>query len=73
MPIYTYQCKKCNNNFEVKMTFSEYAKGVLLSCPHCHSDQVDRTYESFAILDNMRSGFGSSGGCPPSSGPGCCG
>lgn len=34
MPIYQYQCPKCNFEFEIKQTFTDKP---VASCPQCHT------------------------------------
>lgn len=41
MPSYEYRCRNCQRRFELVMTYADYGKSVI-TCPHCHSDQVDR-------------------------------
>lgn len=41
MPSYEYRCKNCQRRFEIVMTYQEYGQRQV-SCPHCHSDQVER-------------------------------
>lgn len=52
MPLYTYQCKKCEGNFEHTQSFSQYDNGDLPVCPDC-GGKVKRTIESvnFKKLD----------------------
>ena len=41
MPNYEYRCLDCRKRFEVFLSYSDYgAKAV--TCPHCHSEQVQR-------------------------------
>ena len=39
MPIYEFECKKCNKRFEKLMLISD-EKNV--ECPECHSKNVDK-------------------------------
>lgn len=41
MPNYPYRCLQCKKRFEIFMTFAEYGNRAV-TCPHCHSDQVQR-------------------------------
>lgn len=45
MPIYEYQCKKCENEFE-KLVFNSSDK---ISCPKCKSVKVTRVMSAFAF------------------------
>jgi len=41
MPTYDYICNKCNQRFDVFLTFAEYGKKKV-SCTHCKSRDVRR-------------------------------
>lgn len=41
MPTYQYRCLNCKKRFEIFMTYQEYDTRQV-TCPHCHSDQVQR-------------------------------
>ena len=45
MPIYEYQCDRCENEFE-KLVFSTSEK---IACPKCKSKKVHRTMSAFAF------------------------
>jgi putative FmdB family regulatory protein len=45
MPIYEYQCKKCENEFE-KLVFNSSEK---ICCPKCKSSRVTRVMSAFAF------------------------
>lgn len=47
MPTYDVQCKKCSNEYEIFLTFSEYDEKIKQQiCPSCGSKKVIRTYNS---------------------------
>ncbi|MDD5468569.1 MAG: zinc ribbon domain-containing protein [Anaerolineales bacterium] len=41
MPTYQYRCLNCGKRFELFMSYSEYGARPV-SCPHCHSNEVQR-------------------------------
>ncbi len=57
MPIYEYECKSCNNTFELLQKLSDDATGI--KCPKCQSDNTERRYSTFC----------SSSGSPKASAP----
>lgn len=64
MPIYEYQCKKCNARFEELQRMNEKA-----NCPKCGSSSVERLLSTFApltVLSNMPKCEGSTPTCAPS-------
>ncbi|MFN7170649.1 MAG: FmdB family zinc ribbon protein [Candidatus Omnitrophota bacterium] len=46
MPVYEFQCKECNEAFEVKCSIEEYTK-LKPTCPRCKSDRVERKISPF--------------------------
>ena len=44
MPIYEYQCRKCEHEFEAIVRV-----GGTASCPSCQSDDVERVLSMFAV------------------------
>ena len=50
MPVYTYQCKKCQHVFELFATYSAF-QNLQAKCPECKSKQVERSYQT--DLQNM--------------------
>ncbi len=45
MPIYEYECRKCNERFEVMQKMSEGNEG--LSCPKCKAEKPERLLSAF--------------------------
>lgn len=45
MPIYEFQCKKCERRFE---TFVRSGRQKV-ACPNCRSKQVDKVYSIFGL------------------------
>ena len=61
MPVYTYICKDCNENFDLLVgVTSEKAE---LKCKKCGSKNIEKTLSSFSV--------GDSGSKSSSSGPIC--
>jgi len=48
MPIYEYQCEKCNHNFE-KLVFS--SSDETLECPECGFKKVKKLMSSASIIN----------------------
>ncbi len=42
MPVYSYTCTKCNHNFELFFTFSNYTETP--NCASCQSKKTQRDY-----------------------------
>lgn len=42
MPIYEFNCKKCNKKYEELTSFDESGKYNCVECPHCGSKNKDR-------------------------------
>ena len=54
MPTYDFICNKCENRFEVFMTFSEYGKKAV-HCTHCESGNVRRRMTKVRIAKSEES------------------
>jgi putative FmdB family regulatory protein len=46
MPMYEYECGKCQNTFTVALSFKEHEQGVA-ACPGCGSKKVRQLISSF--------------------------
>ena len=46
MPRYDYRCLECENNFELRQSFSEAGKGI---CPQC-SGEGQRVYHAVPVI-----------------------
>ena len=46
MPRYDYRCQECNNQFELRQSFSEAGKGT---CPQC-SGEGQRVYHAVPVI-----------------------
>jgi putative FmdB family regulatory protein len=44
MPVYSYLCNSCGNNFEIFCSFSQYEKNPLPKCSSCSSKSTIRRY-----------------------------
>lgn len=69
MPVYEYRCRQCGQEFEIRASISEYAKGLDAVCPHCGAKDIERVIPVAAILDG---GGGNPGRDSGISGPSCC-
>ena len=54
MPTYDFICNKCNQRFDVFMTFSEYGK-KRVHCVHCNSADVRRRMTKVRIAKSDQS------------------
>ena len=48
MPLYEYQCKKCERKFETLVSSSKTNDAV--ECPSCGSDETTKLLSSFCAL-----------------------
>jgi putative FmdB family regulatory protein len=73
MPLYDYQCNKCQTVFEVRATFKEKEAGLEPECPECHSKKTHQLLTSGLFLRKSDDGADLRGpGCGANAGPGCC-
>jgi putative FmdB family regulatory protein len=54
MPVYEFICQKCDCNFSLAITISEYEKKKF-KCPKCKSDKVKRQISSFQTITTKKS------------------
>ena len=54
MPIYEFLCQKCDHNFSIVMTISEYETKKII-CPKCKSKKVKRQISSFQTITTKKS------------------
>jgi len=47
MPIYEYQCQKCEQLFEEMVPHADAADDV--RCPHCGAEKVSRLFSLFGV------------------------
>jgi len=58
MPIYEYECEKCDEKFELRRSIADSDSEV--KCPKCGAENPRRVFSMFATSS-------SSGACAPSS------
>jgi putative FmdB family regulatory protein len=58
MPIYEYECRKCNERFEVLQKASD--DGSDLHCPKCQADKPERVLSTFCSGGPKGAGSGAS-------------
>jgi|YelNatPaOPRAMG01_1025707.scaffolds.fasta_scaffold00361_41 putative FmdB family regulatory protein len=75
MPLYDYQCDRCQTKFEVRASFEEKERGLKPVCPQCQSTETHQLLSMGVFLR-----VGNVGGadvpppfCGPNAGSGCCG
>ncbi len=54
MPLYEFQCKKCNETFTKKMSVKEMEKEKVL-CPKCKSEDVKKVISGFYSVTSKKS------------------
>lgn len=47
MPVYSYKCKKCGQNFDILVKGS--GQENKLQCPSCKSEDVEKVFSSFGV------------------------
>ena len=62
MPIYTYVCKECGENFELLVGVT--AERVELKCTKCGSDNIEKTVSSFSVGNSTSKSNSSGISCP---------
>lgn len=63
MPLYQYQCKKCNHFFEEIYIYSKRDFPTKNPCPSCGEVEVERAIGTPAISDPIKMGMkGTDGG-----------
>jgi|TARA_E500000305_G_C4010323_1_gene232366 putative FmdB family regulatory protein len=62
MPIYQYQCKKCESIFETLATMTEDYEDPATHCPKCDPDHENEEGTLFKYLGNCRPAFNLKGG-----------
>ncbi len=55
MPAYEYACKDCGKEFTVFLSIKEYEAHPKIKCPHCTSDNVERTITGFFAKTSKKS------------------
>ena len=63
MPIYEYQCRKCDHRFEILQQLG--AGSHALSCPNCSCHTVDKQFSTFSssVAAHMPKSSAGPGGC----------
>ncbi|WP_353683507.1 zinc ribbon domain-containing protein [Thermodesulfovibrio sp. 3907-1M] len=54
MPLYEFQCQKCNETFTKKMSISEMEK-TKVRCPKCKSQKVKKVISGFYSITSKKS------------------
>jgi len=54
MPVYEFKCQKCDHDFSIVITLSEYEKKKF-TCPKCKSDKAKRLLSSFQTITSKKS------------------
>ena len=72
MPVYDFQCNRCQTVFEVRASIKEKEAGLEPECPHCDSPDVHQVLTAGLLLRGSGAAI-SSPACGPNAGLGCCG
>jgi putative FmdB family regulatory protein len=73
MPLYEYQCRACDNQFELLVR-----ENTTLECPSCHSGELEKQSSVFAVaaggpkFSPRAAAPGPCGSCGDPRGPGSC-
>jgi putative FmdB family regulatory protein len=72
MPVYDFQCNRCQTVFELRASIKEKEAGLEPECPNCESQDVRQllTAGLFLHASDVATSLSS---CGPNAGPGCCG
>ena len=62
MPIYTYVCKECSENFDLLVGVT--AESVELKCRKCGSNNIEKTVSSFSVGNSTSKSTTSEMSCP---------
>jgi putative FmdB family regulatory protein len=54
MPTYDYHCKACGHDFSRNESLTQHEQ-ARVSCPQCHSKQVERTFTTFYAKTGRKS------------------
>ena len=54
MPVYEFICQKCDKDFTLVLSLSEYEKKDF-TCPKCKSKEVKRQLSSFQTITTKKS------------------
>jgi putative FmdB family regulatory protein len=75
MPLYDYQCERCQSIFEVRASFQEKELGLEPVCPKCQSTETRQVLNAAMLLHGVsknQTNFPPIS-CNSSAGQGCCG
>lgn len=59
MPIYEYRCEECGETLEILQSMAAGSEG--LTCPACGSEQLSKTFSTFAAATGSPAGAAASG------------
>lgn len=73
MPFYDFQCRQCDEVFEIRASIKEKEAGLKPECPVCHSHQTRQLLSAGLVVLHSSDGSAGPSQCGPNAGPGCCG
>jgi putative FmdB family regulatory protein len=56
MPIYEFQCRRCNRSFELRQSLKEH-EAHRPTCPSCGSDDTQPMLSAFFARTSRKAGF----------------
>lgn len=72
MPFYDFQCKKCDEIFEIRASIKEKEDGLEPECPKCHSMETRQVITAGLVMRGEGGSPINFPVCGPNAGPGCC-
>lgn len=54
MPVYDFRCKDCGKEFTVVLHVEEWERHDV-TCPHCHSKEVEQAVTAFQVITPKKS------------------
>lgn len=57
MPIYSYRCSKCGEEFDLVISYEDYANKNNRRCPECHSTKLRRKIDHAPSIRFKGNGF----------------
>ena len=62
MPVYSYVCKECGENFDLLVGVT--VESVELKCRKCGSNNIEKTVSSFSVGNSTSKSSSSVSSCP---------
>jgi putative FmdB family regulatory protein len=72
MPLYSFQCQKCGNVFDIRASIRERVDGLFPDCPNCDSPDVRQLIVAASVIRSGKDALPVPS-CGPNAKSGCCG